>query len=199
MSDVTRPPAMLASDAERERAVALLREAVGEGRLTLEEFSDRAELAQTARTDRELAVLGADLPAARSQPAPGPSDRHLALCSRIERRGLWDLPQRSEYRSLFGTIVLDLTQARLLDREAQLDVFNLFGTVTVIVPEGVRVSVTGGGLFASQVIESPDAPPAPGAPELRIRIAGPGGTLHVRNRRQQPNRLARLLGRGDPA
>ena len=57
-----QPTPILASDAERERSVALLRDAVGEGRLTLTEFSDRVGLAQAARTDHELARLTRDLP-----------------------------------------------------------------------------------------------------------------------------------------
>ena len=57
-----QPTPILASDAERERSVALLRDAVGEGRLTLEEFSERAGLAQAARTDQELTRLTGDLP-----------------------------------------------------------------------------------------------------------------------------------------
>jgi hypothetical protein len=39
-----------------------------------------------------------------------------------------------------------------------LEVYNLFGTVTVIVPDGVEVAVRGGGLFASQKIEAPSGP-----------------------------------------
>ena len=39
MDDPVRHPAILASDAERQRAVAVLRDAVVEGRLTLEEQS----------------------------------------------------------------------------------------------------------------------------------------------------------------
>ena len=54
----SRPTPILVSDAERERSVALLRLAVGEGRLTLEEFSERVGLACAARTDQELASLG---------------------------------------------------------------------------------------------------------------------------------------------
>jgi Domain of unknown function (DUF1707) len=38
-----RPTPILASDAERERSIMLLRDAVGEGRLTLEEFSERVD------------------------------------------------------------------------------------------------------------------------------------------------------------
>lgn len=66
MDDREEPTPVLASDTERERAVERLREAVGEGRLTLEEFSERVGVAQLARTDRDLAALSRDLPATRS-------------------------------------------------------------------------------------------------------------------------------------
>ena len=69
-------PPILASDAERERSVALLRDAVGEGRLTLEEFSERIGLAHAARTDKELANLVRDLPATLRRAGPsGPYRR----------------------------------------------------------------------------------------------------------------------------
>jgi hypothetical protein len=55
--------------------------------------------------------------------------------------------------------------------------------VTVLVPEGVDVSLTGGGMFASQVIQPPASQPVPGAPKLRINARGPGGTLYVRNKK----------------
>ncbi|MDQ6605526.1 MAG: DUF1707 domain-containing protein [Actinomycetota bacterium] len=122
MADGPERHPILAADADRERSVALLREAVGEGRLTLDEFSDRVAQAQVARTEQDL--------------------------------------------------------------------IKLFGTVTVIVPEGIAVDIEGGGMFASQKIDSPQAPPMPGAPRLRIVVSGPGGTLHVRS---QPARKS-LLG-----
>jgi uncharacterized protein DUF1707 len=198
VSDGPQHPAILASDTERESTIALLRQAVADGRLTLEEFSDRVGLAQAARTDQDLATLGSDLPAA---PASAPLDdtvRHLALGSRLVRSGPWEIPARSFYRCLFGTIDLDLGQARLAGPEVEMEIFNLLGTVTLIVPEGVSVSVQGGGAFASQVIQAPEAPPVEGAPVLRIKARGPGGTLYVRNRREQPNRWHKLLGKGDP-
>jgi hypothetical protein len=199
VSDGPQHPAILASDAEREVTVETLRQAVVDGRLNLEEFSDRVGLAQVARTDQDLAALGSDLPAVRTAAPPEETVRHLALCSRLVRSGLWELPVRSSYRCLFGTIDLDLGQARLAGAETEIEIFNLFGTVTLIVPEGVRVSVQGGGAFASQVIQSPDAPPVEGAPLLRIKARGPGGTLYVRNQRQRPNRWTKLLGMGDPS
>lgn len=176
---------ILASDAERERSVVLLRDAVTSGRLTLEQFSDRVGRAQVARTDQELAALTVDLPAVASDlTAPAPV-RHRALFSKLVRRGAWEIPARSSWRAVFGTIVLDLRQSRLAGPEFELDIYNLFSTVTVIVPVGIEVEVSGGGAFASQVIEPPSRPAPPGAPRLRISTSGPGGTLYVRSRERK--------------
>jgi hypothetical protein len=62
-------PGSRASDADRERVVSLLREQVGEGRLTLEEFSERSGAAYAARTVGELDVLTRDLPVPASPSA----------------------------------------------------------------------------------------------------------------------------------
>jgi hypothetical protein len=179
VDDRAQPPAILASDTERERSVGVLRDAVVEGRLTLEEFSERVEHVQTARTDRELAVLTADLPAPGAPSADAAPAEHRAVFSRLTRGGAWELPARSSWRSVFGTIYLDLREVRLGCAEVELSIYNLFGTVRVRVPPGVRVEVTGGGAFASQVIDPPPWPAPRGAPLLRIHASGPGGTLYV--------------------
>ncbi|MGE5288981.1 MAG: DUF1707 and DUF4190 domain-containing protein [Micromonosporaceae bacterium] len=51
------------SDADRERAVDVLRAAFAEGRLTRDEHGTRVERAYGARTYAELAAVSADLPA----------------------------------------------------------------------------------------------------------------------------------------
>lgn len=77
-------PPMLASHADRERAVDVLRAGYGEGRLEKPEFDRRVARAYAARTVGELALLVADLPqgpvphAARAVPAvflPAPRAR----------------------------------------------------------------------------------------------------------------------------
>jgi hypothetical protein len=63
--------AMLASHADRERAVDVLRAGYGEGRLEKDEFDKRVERAYGARTVGELALLVSDLPLGPvPQPAP---------------------------------------------------------------------------------------------------------------------------------
>jgi hypothetical protein len=62
---------MLASHADRERAVDVLRAGYAEGRMERDEFERRVERACAARTVGELAVLVADLPQGPvPQPAP---------------------------------------------------------------------------------------------------------------------------------
>ena len=56
-------PRIRASDADRDRVTALLREHHAAGRLTAEEFHDRMERALDAKTLGELDELLADLPA----------------------------------------------------------------------------------------------------------------------------------------
>jgi hypothetical protein len=51
-----------ASDADRNRFVAMLERHYAEGRLSHEEFSDRMDKALSARTLGELYALSADLP-----------------------------------------------------------------------------------------------------------------------------------------
>ena len=63
-----------ASDNDRERAIAALQEHTVAGRLTLDEFTERAATVYAARTLNELAETTADLPAEKK-----PADaRHLA-------------------------------------------------------------------------------------------------------------------------
>jgi hypothetical protein len=68
---------MRAADADRERVVTLLQQQVGAGRLTLEEFSDRAAGVYRARTLGELDALTRDLPVAMPEQSLVPSRRVL--------------------------------------------------------------------------------------------------------------------------
>ena len=78
-------PETLASDAERERVVDMLRGAAAEGRLTTEEFSERIDSAYAARTHGELeAVL-------HGLPRPAVQERRRTW-RRLQHLALWFLP-----------------------------------------------------------------------------------------------------------
>lgn len=65
-----------ASDSDREQALAALREHTAAGRLTLDEFAERASTVYAARTLSELASTTADLPPAER---PASDARHLVI------------------------------------------------------------------------------------------------------------------------
>jgi hypothetical protein len=73
---------MRASDADRDRATALLREHHAAGRLTAEEFHDRMDKALEARTLGEIDELMADLPAIDLYQLPDASLRRAPPHSR---------------------------------------------------------------------------------------------------------------------
>ncbi len=58
------------SDADRDLALAELRDAFGVGRITADEFDERSEQALAARTGKELTALLADLPQERAPAIP---------------------------------------------------------------------------------------------------------------------------------
>jgi hypothetical protein len=67
-----RRASLRASDADREQFVEALRQHHAEGRLTVEELTERTEQAYTARTLGDLDALATDLPPIqRPAPAPG--------------------------------------------------------------------------------------------------------------------------------
>src|SRR5439155_17277911 len=100
------PPALRASDAERERAVELLRAQAGEGRLTLEELAQRIETAYASRTREELERITADLPAATAASAPAPRRRSTRFTwvalGDVERKGRWRIAGQSSLVVAFG-------------------------------------------------------------------------------------------------
>ncbi|WP_433437341.1 DUF1707 SHOCT-like domain-containing protein [Nonomuraea sp. CA-141351] len=55
-------PEMRASDADRDRVAAILREHAAQGRITMDEFNERLEQLYTSKTYGELAKLTSDLP-----------------------------------------------------------------------------------------------------------------------------------------
>lgn len=182
------PPAIAprAGDADREATVARLRDAAVAGRLTLDEFSERIEQALQARSHDQLQVLERDLAgSAPAQPADRPKSRWV-VTSRLERRGRWRLPPAYRLNVVCGTVVLDLGEAVVEAAQTTLQVRNLFGTVTILVPEAVRVEIDDRGIMLTNEVALPDTSPPAAAPLIRIQTSGIGGTNYIHAAPSQP-------------
>lgn len=161
----TRVHDLRASDADRERVVALLGEALGDGRLTLEEHSERVSVAYAARTLGELTGLTGDLSPPQAQPILV-DDRPLqATFGSVRRAGRWVVPVRVPLLALFGTVELDLCEAILQRRHIVIDAQVLCGRIRLLVPDGVQVEVTGRTILSSR--------------EVRVRPEANGPTIEV--------------------
>ncbi|MER7275342.1 DUF1707 domain-containing protein [Dactylosporangium sp. NPDC000244] len=68
-----------ASDEDRQRVIGVLQRHTEEGRLSLDEFSDRVGTVYAAKTLDDLRAAIVDLPALAPKPAPETHDRQLLV------------------------------------------------------------------------------------------------------------------------
>lgn len=165
--------------------VALLAEAAGDGRLTLEEHSERTERAYAARTLGDLAVLTDDLAVASGQPIRLDGRRPVAaVFGREQRDGRWVVPEHLAVAAIFGEVVLDLRDALLQASRTVVMATVVGGTVALIVPEGIAVETTGTAVLTRTSGQLGRPLPAPDAPVIEVRTFALAGRLKVIRPRQ---------------
>jgi len=176
----------LASDAEREATVVRLGDAAGEGRLVLDEFSERVGRAYTARTRGELQSLVHDLPepagwtqsSANAPARAGRTDWHISLLGGLKRAGHWRMSREITSVSVIGGMKLDLREAEFAAPEITLTKVSLVGGVRLTVPPGVRIEVTNVSLIGGRRIDA-DERLSPNAPTLHLRAFSLIGGVRV--------------------
>jgi len=171
-----RPPPrdLRASDADRERIVALLAEAAGDGRLTLAEHADRVSKAYQAKTLGELARLTADLATPAAQPLRLDTSRSVTAFFTTQRReGRWVVPDRLMVTAVGGHVVLDLRDALLQGLHTIVHATLVGGQLHLLVPNGV------------QVIVSPARQPGRYGPDLHPQLSADRGPRLYRGQPDQ--------------
>jgi hypothetical protein len=168
------------SDADREQAVASLRDDLVVGRLTLDEFSERVETAYRARTGEDLMAVREGLPDGPSEQLRDrrrPTRLTAGLFSHVVRRGRWRLKRRTLALAAFADVDLDLREAEIDSPQVAVTVVVLFGNVDIYAPEGVDVDVGGIVAFGHRREWGRDA--RAGAPCVRVRTLALFGTVDV--------------------
>ena len=186
---------MRASDADRDRVLALLAEAAGDGRLSAEEHAERVERACAARTLGELAELTADLVAASAQPVRLDAGRVISgVFGPARRDGRWVVPESLTVTAMFGEVEIDFTQAILQASRVRLYATVVGGRLRITVPDGVPVVVTGHTVLARKRGTQKTPPTSdPTAAVIEVRGLVLGGEVIVRTP-PRPRRF-RLFGR----
>jgi hypothetical protein len=174
-------PEMRASDADRDRVIDVLRVAVGEGRLTPDEFEERMQAVLSARTFGELASFTADLPPASARPghyvptvAAALSDGETLISRRggsISHTGPWAVPRRIVLRPSWCDVTLDFTEALIRHDTLVIEMRMRGGTLTLVAGPGVVVDAEGLTVRYTDVEMRPSA--EPGAKVvLRVELVG---------------------------
>jgi hypothetical protein len=196
--DDPQAPALRASDADRERAADALRTAAGDGRLTIEELTERLSSAYAARTREELATLVADIsvlaPAHRVPVRRGEGGVRwlLAIMGGCDRRGRWRLAPRSTVVNVMGGSDLDLNDVELSAERTELRVFSLMGGADIHVPAGMNVEVSEFAFMGGNDIDVGDSRPDSGGPVLHLRLLSVMGGTDVKRGRPEKKRRRHL-------
>src|SRR5215472_9209006 len=183
MSELSGPTdrgRMRVSDADREQAANVLREAAGQGRISMDELDERLELTYAAKTYADLATVTRDLPqggaALSGAGAAAPAGRiggtprnksSIAILSGARRAGAWVLPPSYVAVAVMGGVELDLREAQFSEPEVTLHAYTVMGGIQITVPEDVDVDVSGVA-FMGGFDHNATGPGAPGAPRVRI-------------------------------
>jgi hypothetical protein len=175
-----------ASDPERDATIEQLRDAGVEGRLTLEELTDRIEAALNAVMRSELARLTTDLPGAGGRSHPEPV--RVRKLGDIKHEGAWVVPAECRFRSYLGAVTVDLREATITSQELRIDA-RAAGNIILLVPEGVDVEVPANALTGK--LKQKQSPAVEGAPRIILTGGTRSGEVKILHQRRWEKFLKR--------
>jgi hypothetical protein len=194
MSARQAPRDLRASDADRDRVLAMLAEAVSDGRLTPDEHAERVQRACTARTLGELADLTTDLVGASAQPVRLDGGRVISgIFGPAKRDGRWVVPETLTVNAMFGEVEVDVTQAILQARHVQVHATVIGARLVLIVPDGVSVVVNTPMVLGRRRGGTP-LPAGAETPVIEVKGLVLGGEIIVRTP-PKPRRFRLFSGR----
>jgi class 3 adenylate cyclase len=165
-----RPSQLLASHADRDRVVEVLRTAAGDGRLTADELDQRLEAALTARTLADLEPPLAGLATASVAEVP---DLARIECGSgtAKRDSSWVVPRRLVIDVGSGSVRLDFRRAVIAAPELRIDAQIASGSLSLITRPGIVVDAddvtVSSGSVKVVAAAGPDAPV-----ELWVKVSG---------------------------
>jgi Domain of unknown function (DUF1707) len=186
-----------ASDADRERVADILREAAGDGRLSMAELDERLDAVYAAKTYAELEPITRDLPQTGTTAVPAPSavpvgdprrfggepTSHgaVAIMGGFCRKGDWVVPKQFSAVAIMGGGEIDLREARFAEPVVTISVVAIMGGIEITAPEDATVRVTGIGIMGG-FDHSASGSGVSGGPTIIVNGVAIMGGVDVRRR-----------------
>jgi hypothetical protein len=139
----------------------VLGDALADGRLNHDEYEERIAALYRTRTLGELTAFTADLLPPEAQPLQVDVRPVAAFFGSEKRSGRWVVPTRFSATAICANVTLDLCEALLQSSHVTLQVTVMAGTLTLIVPEGVRIEMPASGFMAGKKNHVPSSPDGP--------------------------------------
>jgi hypothetical protein len=201
---VPEPQHLRASDADRDKVADVLREAAGDGRLSMDELDERLDAVYAAKTYAELVPITPDLPGSGAAYVPavssapdggmrqygGEPTSHLgvAILGGFSRRGRWLVPKTFNTFAFMGGIELDMRDANFAEQTVTVHVTAIMGGVEITVPEDANVRVTGVGIMGA-FDDSTSEATGPGGPTIVVSGLALMGGVDIRRRPPKRDQL----------
>jgi Domain of unknown function (DUF1707) len=188
-----------ASDQDRQSVAEVLRDAAGDGRLSMNELDERLDAVYAAKTYADLEPIIRDLPhpaiapdtaAVQASPSGGAVERFggkptsnsaIAVMGGFSRKGAWVVPAHFTAVAIMAGGELDLRDAKFSERVVNIHATAIMGGIGIIVPDDAEVQVSGIGVMGA-FEHGPTGPGQPGGPVIHINGLAFWGAVDVRRK-----------------
>ncbi|MCW2651789.1 MAG: hypothetical protein QOE41_1084 [Mycobacterium sp.] len=178
--------ALRISDADRNGTLRRLHNAVALGLIDIDEFEERSARVSQVRTRADLDALVGDL--------PGPGAIATSAADRVQLRGWlgslkrsgeWMVPTRLALVRRFGSVELDLVDARFAGPVVVIELDMFRGSVDIRLPDRASASVDDVEVFGGSATDLRKNASAEGTPHVVLTGRMVLGSVKIRGPRRQ--------------
>lgn len=172
-----------AADDDRDAVMQILHQAFSEGRITVEEHTERTDAALNSKTYDDLFELTADLIPQRPTPRRTPSrtgNRRIpppelepinAVLCEVQRAGPYRISHNTRISAFMGTVHIDLSEAVFSEQVVTFDLNPSMSAIKITVPRGVGIRDETTKSWSDVSARSLTREPGPGQPTVLLRGA----------------------------
>lgn len=134
----------------------------------------------------------------------GTTAKMLAVLGRSRRTGRWRVAKTTNVLALLGACKIDMSDAVIDDEQLKMKITVLFGSASIVLPEGALVQPSGISFLSSSIVDVSDDVPEGDVPTISVECMTVFGRSRIRHPNQEaaseeqvPDEVAPLAGSDD--